>query len=151
MKDEEYYKLLDKIVRYCSYAERCLSDVNKKLYKSVVNQEVQQKIITYLIENDIVDERRYALSYTLGKLRYNKWGRVKINAQLRGKRISPDDIDFALSNIEPEEYQDILVAVLTKKSEALGDDAELFSKVVRHAQSRGFELNNILAEMKNRQ
>lgn len=147
MKEEEYYRILDKLVSYCAYAERCLMDVRKKLRPFDVPQADQQRMIDYLIEHDVVDEKRYALSFATGKLRYNHWGRIKIRAHLKSKYISEKDIHFAFSQLDEEEYRTILQQVISNKLSRTTSDA--FAKTVRHAQSKGFELGLILEEMNN--
>lgn len=145
MKEEEYYRVLDKLVSYCAYAERCLADVHKKLRPFDVPQDYQEQIIDYLLEHDVVDEKRYALSFATGKLRYNYWGRIKIRAHLKSKNISEKDIHFAFANLDEEEYINILQQVLENKLRRTSTDA--FAKTVRHAQSKGFELGLILQEL----
>ena len=151
MKDEEYYRILDKMVSYCSYAERCLQDIHKKLAKYRLNPSVKEKMITYLLDHDIIDEKRFALSFATGKIRYNKWGRIKIRAYLKAKYISDKDISFAFSKLDPEEYENILNAVLDYQNAKLDGVKDKFQKVVRHAQSRGFELSLILDRLNTRE
>lgn len=148
MKDEEYYRILDRIVSYCAYAERCLQDIRQQFRKFELTEEYKEKIIDYLIEYDVLDEKRYALSFATGKLRYNKWGRVKIRAHLKSKYISDKDIHFAFGELDDEEYDEVLTHILERKIEKLGDDDDKFAKVVRHAQSRGFELGLVIEKLK---
>lgn len=145
MKDEEFYPILNKIVNYCGYAERCFQDVNKRLYKLDLSEEVKDRIVDYLVEHDVVDEKRFALSFSFGKMRYNKWGKIKIRAHLKAKGISEKDIHFAFNELEQEEYLEILRHILQNKYNRLSDDK--FSKTVRHAQSRGFELHLVLKQL----
>lgn len=145
MKDEDYFPILNKIVSYCGYAERCFQDVDKRLYKLDLSSEIKDRILDYLIEYDVVNEKRYAFSFSIGKLRYNRWGRIKIKSHLRAKRISVKDIDFAFRELNEEEYQEVLAHVIERKYEKLTDDK--FNKTVRHAQSRGFELSLIITTL----
>ena len=136
MKDEEYFPLLDKIVSYSGYAERCFQDVNQRMYKLRLSGEIKERITDYLIEHDVVNEKRFAFSFALGKMRYNRWGRIKIRSHLKAKRISDRDIHFGFSQLDEDEYQEILKHVLEYKYERLSEDR--FAKTVRHAQSKGF-------------
>ena len=142
MKDEDYYPLLDKIVSYCGYAERCFQDVDKRLYKLQLDADTKDRIIDYLVEHDVVNEKRFAFSFSLGKLRYNRWGRIKIRSHLHSKRIKKDDIEFAFGKLEKEEYNETLEHVIYMHYPKVSTDR--FAKTVRHAQSRGFELPLIL-------
>ena len=140
MKDEDYYKILDGLINYCSYAERCLQDVKKKMRPLDLSSDEQERMVDHLLEHDIVDEKRYAFSFAFGKLRYNKWGKIKIRSHLKGKWISDQHIHFAFNQLESDEYTSVLDHVLRYKYEKVKDDAEAFSKTIRHAQSKGFEL-----------
>lgn len=145
MKDEDYYRILDKLVSYCGYAERCLADVRKKLKPFDLSEDDEERMIDYLMEYDVIDEKRYALSFATGKLRYNHWGKIKIRAHLKAKYIADKDIQFAFSQLDDEEYRSVLLHVLENKYARITSDA--FAKTVRHAQSKGFELGLILEIM----
>jgi regulatory protein len=143
MTDQEYYPILDRIIRYCSYAERCFQDVDKRLYPLQLSPDIKDKITDDLIEQNIVNEERFAFTYTIGKLRYNKWGRIKIRSHLKAKRISDSHIQKAFSQLDLEEYHEILNHILKHKYERLSDDDDQFNKTVRYGQSKGFELSLI--------
>ena len=143
MTDEEYYPILDSIIRYCSYSERCFQDVDKKLYPMHLSAAIKDKIADYLIEENLVNEQRFAHSFTVGKLRYNKWGRIKIRSHLKSKRIAEKLIHKAFLQIDQEEYQAILFHILEMKYDRLASDSDRFSKTVRYGQSKGFELSLI--------
>lgn len=152
MTDEEYFPILDGIIRYCSYAERCFQDVNKKLFPLKLTSEVRLKITDHLVEENIVNEQRFAHTFTIGKLRYNKWGRIKIRAHLKSKYISDKHIQVAFSQIDEEEYLDVLRHTLRAKYDRLIHDSDRFNKTVRYGQSKGFELTlifDIVNELKN--
>ena len=142
MKDEDYYPLLDKIVSYCGYSERCFQDVDKRMYKLRLDADIKDRIIDYLVEHDVVNEKRFAFSFALGKLRYNRWGRIKIRAYLKAKRIGNTEVQFAFDELDETEYNDTLEHVVYMHYQKVSEDR--FAKTVRHAQSRGFELSLIL-------
>ncbi len=149
MKDEEYYRVLDKMVNYCAYAERCLQDVYKKFRSEDIPEDQFSSMIDYLLDHDVVDEKRFALSFATGKLRYNRWGRIKIRTHLKSKNIDQVDVEFAFQQLNPEEYTDVLQQVISHKYDKLGNQTDAFAKVVRYAQSKGFELSLIYDLAKN--
>ena len=80
-KDEKL--ILEKMRSYCMYQERCIQEVKKKLTRLQVITKTKSKIIDHLIEDDYLNELRFAKSFIQGKLRIKKWGRIKLNYELR--------------------------------------------------------------------
>ena len=93
-KEEVLYKL----AAYCSSAERCVQDVEKKLQKADLSQEDNQQILHRLQQEKFVDDRRYAFAFVNDKIRFNQWGRIKIAYELKKKAISSAYIDEALAS-----------------------------------------------------
>ena len=79
---------LQKLKHYCAYQERCHNDVKEKLYKLGVWKKEHDEIIAALIEENYLNEERFAIAYAGGKFRINSWGRVKIKYALKQKQVS---------------------------------------------------------------
>ena len=105
---------LQKLKHYCTYQERCHSEVKEKLYNLGVWKKDHDEIISALIEENYLNEERFAIAFAGGKWRVKKWGRVKIKYDLKQKQVSEYCIKKALQQINEEEY----LAVLKK----LADD-----------------------------
>lgn len=75
-------------------------------------------------------------------MRFNKWGRVKINYEMQRKGIPSDIRSEALANIDEQEYQSILLSLLKSKKKATRgkDDRDVYTKLLRFAAGRGFEM-----------
>ena len=71
-------EILKKIENFCSYQERCKKEVIDKLFKLTIDQSEIDNIINYLVNRNFIDEQRFALSFTRGKFRIKKWGKIKI-------------------------------------------------------------------------
>ena len=100
------------------------------------------KIVTRLIDQGFIDERRYARAYASAKLRNQKWGRLKVIYQLRSKQVPPKFISEALAEIPEEEYRNILLDVAKTKWDtypATEPNAKRRSKLVTFLASRGYE------------
>lgn len=147
MSDREYFSNLDKLIRFCSYSERCKSDVDKKLKQLNIDESLRNRIRNELIEKGLVDDSRYAHSFTESRIRFNKWGKIKIRSYLRARRVDEKDIEIAFSNIDQDEYRDILRAVLERKSAQLKPEDKQ-NKLIRYAQSKGFEFSMIIEIIK---
>src|SRR5690606_33034004 len=90
--------------RYCAYQERCHKEVNHKLCELKMIPDAVAQIINYLIQNDFLNETRYAKAFARGKFRTKKWGRNRIVNELKQREISKFNIQIALKEIPDSEY-----------------------------------------------
>lgn len=97
-----------KLEYYCSYQERCHLDVVDKLKQLQVSKPYIDEITVHLIQNDFLNEERFARSFARGKHRIKHWGKIRIVNELKQRQISAPNIKCALSEISDEEYQDTL-------------------------------------------
>ena len=141
MKELSLGEALNKAAAYCTLCERCVSEVSAKLTAWDVPSGEQEKIIARLIEEKFIDEARYCRAFVNDKLRFNRWGRIKINAALRNKRLPKEYINEALESIDDEKYIEILKEIIAIKHRELKgkEDFATKQKLMRHAASRGFE------------
>jgi regulatory protein len=144
-KSELYKIALAKAMALCSGREYCTADISSKLVTWGIENGDCDSIINRLKEENFINETRYAAAFARDKFRYNKWGRIKIAMQLRYKRIPETIISEALGSIDEESYLSTLKSMLAghKKSVKARDKYEMKSKLMRFAQSRGFESNKI--------
>lgn len=141
MKQLTEPEMLHRAAAYCSAAERCIQDVEKKISDAGLPNEASERIISRLLKEKFIDESRYSRFFVNDKLRFNKWGRIKIGYELR-KRNIPSSIRMdALDEIDETEYSSILADLLkAKKKTTKGkDERDIFTKLLRFAASRGFE------------
>ncbi|WP_317046271.1 regulatory protein RecX [Flavobacterium sediminis] len=95
-----------KMEYYCSYQDRCYKEIYEKLKSFHLIPEAKEKILLHLMENNFVNEERFAKSFVRGKHRYKYWGRVRITNELKFRDISSRLIREALAEISEEEYFD---------------------------------------------
>ena len=105
-EDEKY--ILEKIQSYCQYQERCIKEVRNKLFSLKATNKTADKILQSLIDNDYLNEDRYAKMFIQGKLRIKKWGRIKLKYELRLKGLDINIIDDNINKIKEEEYTQYL-------------------------------------------
>ena len=132
---------LQKLKHYCAYQERCHSEVKEKLYSLGVWKKDHDAIISTLIEENYLNEERFALAYAGGKWRVKRWGRVRIRYELKQKQVSEYCIKKALKQIDEEEYLRVMNEVAAAKYAALKNDQYLVrkKKTMDYLVNRGFE------------
>ena len=110
-----------------------------------LSEEAQARVMARLIEERYVDDRRYARAFVKDKIRYNKWGRRKVQQGLWMKRIDKDIQDEILDEIEETEYLNVLKPLIKQKRKSIkaNSDYELNQKLVRFAYGRGFTFDII--------
>ena len=101
--DDEKH-ILEKIQSYCHYQERYIKEVRNKLFSLKATNKTVDIILQSLIDNDYLNEDRYAMMFVQGKLRIKKWGRIKIKYELRLKGLDINIIDDNIKKIKEEEY-----------------------------------------------
>lgn len=134
-------EMLHRAAAYCSTAERCIQDVEKKIKAAGLSTEESERIIARLLEEKFIDEQRFARYFVNDKLRFNKWGRIKIGYELQRKNIPAPVRQEALEGIDDTEYTSILLSLLKakKKSTRGKDERDIYIKILRFAAGRGFE------------
>ena len=142
--DQKY--IYEKARSYCAYQERCVFEVKKKLYDWKVRPDVSQKIITTLEEENYLDEERFARVFAGGKFRIKKWGRNKIIAELRARRIPDLIVQIGLEEIDEYEYIRTLKSLIEKKRSTFSYPKDIINrnKIYKFVLSRGFERHLIL-------
>ena len=133
---------LQKLKHYCAYQERCHSEVKEKLYSLGVWKKDHDEIIASLIEENYLNEERFAMAFAGGKWRMKQWGRVKIKYELRQKQVSDYCIKKALKQIDEEEYLRVLKELASDKYAALKNEQYLVrkKKTIDYLINRGFEM-----------
>ena len=137
MTEQEAYLQLAAL---CAQAEHCQQEMHDKMRRWELDETAQKRIIARLVKERYIDDERYARAFVKDKIRYNKWGRRKVQQALWQKRIDSDIQQRVLDEIDEKEYLDVLRPLLKqiRKSIRATNDYELRQKLVRFALSRGF-------------
>ncbi len=130
-----------KLERYCAYQERCHKDVTIKLRGMRMIPEVIDQIITHLIQENYLNEERFAQSFARGKFNIKKWGRNRIVNELKQRDISSYNIKSALAEIDDAHYMETLDALAKKRLEAIKetDKQKRKRKLADYLLYRGWE------------
>lgn len=140
-----------KAEHYCAYQERSQQEVRNKLYEWGLWTDAVENIITKLIEDNYLNEERFANAYTKGKFNQKAWGKIKIKQGLKLKHVPPVLIKKALATIDANQYISTLTRLLEKKATTLSEKAgnKRRYKLQQYAYSRGFETDLTAEVLKN--
>ena len=128
------------LAQLCARSEHCQHEMLEKMRKWEMSDEAQARVMQRLIQERYVDDERYARAFVNDKIRYNKWGRRKVEQALWTKRISDDIRTAVLAEVDDEQYLSVLRPLLKQKRRSIkaASDYELNQKLVKFALSRGF-------------
>ena len=132
---------LSKAQKYCAYQERSHPEVRDKLYSFGLWKKEVEEILTQLIISGFLNEERFAKAFAGGKFRMKKWGRNKIENELKQRGISSKCIQIGLKEIDERDYRKTLTQLVRKKALAVAED-NLFkkrSKVANFVVGKGYE------------
>lgn len=131
-----------KAKHYCAYQERCHSEVKEKLYSFGLYKKEVEELLSELINENYLNEERFALMYVGGKFRIKQWGKVKIKYSLKQKQISEYCINKALASIGDTEYKKTLQKLFDANLKTLKSEKNSFfkkRKLQDHLMQKGFE------------
>ena len=129
----------------CAQAEHCQWEMLEKMRRWEVSEEAQARVMQRLVKEKYVDDERYAEAFVKDKIRYNKWGRRKVEQGLWQKRIDEDIRKRVLDDVDDDEYLSVLRPLLKQKRKTIKakNDYELNQKLMRFALGRGFTFDII--------
>lgn len=144
-------QIIHKLETFCSYRERCTSEINQKLYQLQVEKNDFDFYINYLKENNFLNETRYANSFARGKNAIKKWGRKKIVMELKFRQIDESTVQQSLLQIDEGMYLIKLQDVLEKKNRIIKetDPFKRKQKLIQFAMQKGYEYEIINEALKN--
>ena len=130
------------IYRYCNYQERSHQDVKNKLYELKASVVEANALMVELIEQDLLNEERFARAYVRGKFRIKRWGKRKIMSGLKAKSISDYCIRKGMEEIDPEQYVDNLAHEARKAWERYRNEKIAWQRIAKAKQlltAHGYE------------
>ncbi|HKJ47988.1 MAG TPA: regulatory protein RecX [Christiangramia sp.] len=132
---------MQKLMHFCAYRDRSQKEVEDKLDALRMIPEAKEKIIVNLMQENFLNEERFARSFARGKFRIKKWGRIKITQELKKREISAPIIKLGLSEIKESDYRITLYDLAEKKEEKI-TEPNIFKKkkkLIDHLLRRGYE------------
>ena len=141
---------LEKLMRFCAYQERCHQDVRNKLRSMNMIDDAIDHIIVKLIEDDYLNESRFAITFVRGKFRIKKWGKKRLISELQKKGLSKFTINQAISEIQEEEYIRTFHELAEKRVQALkdSDKRKQMRKLADYLLYRGWEAHMVYEKVR---
>lgn len=137
-------KVADRLMGLCSRREYCRADIYKKALAALDGDaDEAESIVSMLVEERYVDDRRYASAFARDKASIAGWGSVKIRYMLSAKGISKDIINEALQEIDDGKATARLDKLIGNKARSLKDDPQKRLKLLRFALGRGYEYDEV--------
>ena len=130
-----------RLEHYCAYQERCHKEVSQKLYDMKMIPEARDQIIVHLLQHNFLNEERFAKAFVRGKFRIKKWGKQRLQLELKRKDINNTIITIALKEIDTEDYFITFDALAEKKLETIRESnlQKLRKKLADYLLYRGWE------------
>ncbi|WET00818.1 regulatory protein RecX [Flavobacterium sp. YJ01] len=141
---------LQKLEHFCAYQERCHEEVVSKLYSLKMTSDEIDTIIVKLIEDNFLNETRFACSFARGKHRIKHWGKIRITNELKARQISSANINLALKEISTEEYFEAFENLADRCWNNLSESNALKKrkKFCDYMLRRGYESNLVYEKVK---
>ncbi len=154
MKKEKKYHTKDeglaKLQRYCAYQDRCHKEVRTKLLDIGIYGDDLEEIIVDLIQDNFLNEERYARSYARGKFRMKGWGRIRIRRELKMRNISDYCMRKAMEELDELDYEGTIDKLIEKKWNTIRekDEFKKRGKLANYLAGKGYESGLIWQRIK---
>lgn len=134
-----------KLTTLCTQAEHCSKEMIDKMKKWELPDDAIARNMDFLIQKKFIDDARFARFFINDKVKYNKWGRRKVEQALWAKRIPKDISDPIFDEMEDNLYIEQLLPLLKSKYKTIKgkNDYERAMKLIRFALGRGFGMDII--------
>lgn len=150
---DKAYSLVEatkKLENYCAYQDRCHKEVTTKLKQMGMIPMAIDQIVTQLIQENYLNEERFAKSFARGKFNIKKWGKKRIVAELKQRDITKYNINTALKEIDEADYLETLDVLARKRLRQLTEQNKLKrrKKLADYLLYRGWESHLVYEKMK---
>ncbi len=146
-------KAIQKIKHYCAYQERSHKEVKEKLYSFGLYKYEVEEVLSQLIEENYLNEERFAIAFAGGRFRIKQWGKTKIRYELKLRGVSEYNIRKAIAGIEAEDYEKTFNKLANAKLATQKSEKNIFvkkSKIQQFLLQKGFEhtmISNFLKQL----
>lgn len=133
-------ELLVKMEGWCAAEERCSADIRRKLREMGGSPADVAFILQNLVSEGFLDEERYARAFVRGKFNSRRWGRRRLEAELRQRQIGAVVIHQALEEISEADYMVALTHLAKQKGlQEAETDFHSRRKLFAYLMQKGYE------------
>lgn len=136
---------LQKLSALCARAEHSSGEMLEKMRRWQLSEDVRERVLDRLIDEKFVDDERFARLFVREKIRFDRWGRRKIEQALYQKGVASDISRRVLDEVDDEAYVAELKKLIAAKRRSVQaeSDYEMRAKLTKYALGRGFDYNVI--------
>ena len=145
-RDKTPVQALTSLMRLCARSEKSTGDAMRLMQRWGVAPAARQDVLQRLLNDRFIDDERFAEAFVREKIRLSGWGARKIATSLRQKGISPQIIEQALAQLDPEANRTRLREQIGKKMRLTRykDLYDLKNKLLRYGLSLGYDYETVL-------
>jgi len=111
---------MQKLEKYCAYQERSQKQVHEKCRSLGLTEAETSEVMLHLLQNDFLNESRFAFAYVRGKSKIKNWGSQKIRQGLMLAGVSDSLVNQALGQLTQQDTDNHLEKWAHKKLRSLG-------------------------------
>jgi regulatory protein len=144
--------------KYCAFTERSKEEVKRKLQNYIMAPGEPEQVMESLIKDGFINELRFAKAFAGGKFRIKKWGKRKIEVEMKKKGLSEELIEKGLNELAENDYEAMLDELLQKKWKLImrsAKDTESYEgkqanqqKLIRYALQKGYEMDIVIERIR---
>ena len=136
---------LQKLSALCARAEHSSGEMLEKMRRWQLAEDARERVLDRLIDEKFVDDERFARLFVREKIRFDRWGRRKIELALYQKGVASDISRRVLDEVDDEAYVAELKKLIAAKRRSVQaeSDYEMRAKLTKYALGRGFDYNVI--------
>ena len=136
---------LQKLSALCARAEHSSGEMLEKMRRWQLSEDARERVLDRLIDENFVDDERFARLFVREKIRFDRWGRRKIEQALYQKGVASDISHRVLDEVDDEAYVAELKKLIAAKRRSVQaeSDYEMRAKLTKYALGRGFGYNVI--------
>ena len=134
-----------KLSALCARAEHSSGEMLEKMRRWQLSEDARERVLDRLIDEKFVDDERFARLFVREKIRFDRWGRRKIEQALYQKGVASDISHRVLDEVDDETYVAELKKLIAAKRRSVQaeSDYEMRAKLTKYALGRGFDYNVI--------
>lgn len=131
----------NKALSLLSFRSHSEKELREKLKRAGGSDSDIDEVVDFLFEYKFLDDEKFAVAKALDMQNLKKFGKMRIEAELKNLGISGEYIKNALSELRDDE-EEILLLILEKKL-AGNFEKKNIDKAIRYFAMRGYEFSDI--------